>query len=118
MLTATNRTFIVDRVRNVTVICFTVATLNEDNFASVADELQSLIHPRGPRRVVFDLASIRLIDDLGLAMLQSFHDGVEEYGGTAILCRLSPAVASAVSDAGLLRQLHIRHSRNEAVWTF
>ena len=118
MLTATNRSFVVDQVRTVTVIAFTIDTLDEENFESVAEELDSLIHARSPRRVVFDLASIRQIDELGLAMVQSFHDGIEEYGGTAILCRLSPAVASAVNEVGLQRQLHIRSSRNEAVWTF
>jgi anti-anti-sigma factor len=118
MLTATNRSFVVDQVRNVTVVCFTIETLNEDNFEAVAEELNSLIHARGPRRVVVDLASIRKIDELGLAVVQSFHDGVEEFGGTAILCRLSPTVASAMNEVGLHRLLHIRNSRNEAVWTF
>lgn len=118
MLTATNGSFVVEQVRNVTVVCFTIHTLNEENFEAVAEELNSLIHARGPRRVVVDLASIRQIDELGLAVVQSFHDGIEEIGGTAILCRLSPAVTALMNEVGLYRLLHIRTSRNEAVWTF
>ena len=118
MLTATTRSFVVEEDRHVTVVCFTIETLDEENFDSVAEELTSLIAARKPRRVVVDLASLRHIDDLGLAVLQSFHDGIEEYGGTAILCRLSPAVADAMKEVGLQRHLHIRTSRNEAVWTF
>ena len=118
MMTAVNRSFVVEQVRNVTVVRLTIDTLDEENFEAVAEELDSLIATRRLRRVVVDLVSLRLIDDLGLAVLQSFHDGIEEHGGTAILCRLSPAVASAMNEAGLQRHLHIRSSRNEAVWTF
>ena len=118
MLVTAVRSFDVEEVRRVTVVCLTIDTLDEQNFDTVAEELTSLIATRKPRRVVVDLASLRHIDDLGLAVVQSFHDAVEEYGGTAILCRLSPAVANAMNEAGLQRHLHIRTSRNEAVWTF
>ena len=118
MMTAVNRSFVVEQVRNVTVVRLTIDTLDEENFEAVAEELDSLIATRRLRRVVVDLVSLRLIDDLGLAVVQSFHDGIEEYGGTAILCRLSPTVASAMNEVGLQRHLHIRSSRNEAVWTF
>ena len=118
MLATAVRSFEVEQVRNVTVVCFTIDSLDEQNFGIVAEEFDSLIATHRLRRVVVDLASLRLIDDLGLAVLQSFHDGIEEHGGTAILCHLSPAVASAMNGAGLQRHLHIRPSRNEAVWTF
>ncbi len=112
------RSFVVEQIRHVTVVCFTIDTLDERNFEEVADELSSLARPGGPRRVVVDLASIRQIDDLGLAVLQSFHDSIEEIGGIAILCRLTQAVMGAMSEVGLHRLLHIRPSRNEAIWTF
>ena len=118
MTVATASSFYVEQVRNITIVCFTIDTLDEENFETVAEELDSLIALRKPRRVVVDLVSLRFVDDLGLAVVQSFHDGIEEYGGTAILCRLSPAVASAMNEVGLQRHLHIRNSRNEAVWTF
>ena len=118
MLTTAVHSFEVELVRNITVVCFTIDTLDEQNFETVAEELDALIAARKPRRVVVDLASLRFVDDLGLAVVQSFHDGIEEYGGTAILCRLSHSVASAMNDVGLQRHLHIRPSRNEAVWTF
>ena len=118
MLAAAIRSFDVEQVRNITVISLLIDTLSEENIGIVADELDSLLFTRKPRRVVVDLVRLRFIDDLGLAMLQSFHDGIEELGGTAILCRLAPAVFSAMNEVGLNRQLHIRHSRDEAIWTF
>ena len=118
MTVATASSFYVEQVRNITVVCFTVNALDEQNFDTVAEELTSLIAARKPRRVVVDLASLRRIDDWGLAVVQSFHDAVEEYGGTAILCRLSHTVAAAMNESGLQCHLHIRSSRNEAVWTF
>lgn len=111
-------TFEVEMVRNITVVRFTMDMLTEDMIDDVSEELHSLILDQRPRRVVVDLASIRQIDDLGLAMVQTFHDSVEEVGGTAILCRLTTAVMGAMSQSGLDRLLHIRPSLNEAIWTF
>jgi anti-anti-sigma factor len=108
----------VELIRNITVVRFTMIALTEDNIDEVSEELHSLILDQRPRRVVVDLAAIRQIDDLGLAIVQSFHDSVEEVGGTAILCRLSTAVMGAMSQSGLDRLLHIRPSLNEAIWTF
>lgn len=118
MLAAVICSFDVEQIRNITVISLSIDTLNEQNIEIVADELDSFLFTRKPRRVVVDLVRLRFIDDLGLALLQSFHDGIEEQGGTAILCRLSPVVFGAMNESGLNRQLHIRHSRDEAIWTF
>ena len=118
MMTTTTASFEVERVRNITVVRFTVEVLNEGNFADVSGELHLLVREQRPRRVVVDLASIRQIDDLGMATVQSFHDSIEELGGTAILCRLDSSVMGALSQSGLDRLLHIRPSLNEAVWTF
>lgn len=114
----TNFSFEVEQVRGVLVVRFTVETLIEDNFAGISDELHALINDLRPRRVVVDLGNVHQVDDLGLAMLQSFHDGIDELGGTAILCRMTSAVAHAMNDSGLYQMLHIRSSLNEAIWTF
>lgn len=114
----TNFSFEIEQVRGVLVVRFIVETLIEDNFAGISDELHSLIHDLRPRRVVVDLGNIHEVDDLGLAMLQSFHDGIDELGGTAILCRMNSAVSRALTDSGLHRMLHVRSSLNEAIWTF
>lgn len=108
----------VEQIRNVTVVRFTVETLVESNFESISDELDSLIHEQRPRRVVVDLMSVCEVDDFGLAMVQSFHDSIDELGGTAILCRLSKSVTEALAESGLDRMLHIRPSLNDAIWTF
>ena len=118
MTTTIATSFDVENVRNVTVVRFTIGELNEENFADVSDELNLRVLDQRPRRVVVDLGSFRKIDDLGLAMMQSFHDSIEELGGTAILCRLSVPVMEAMSQSGLDRLLHIRPSLNEAIWTF
>ena len=117
-MTTTIASFEIEQVRRVTVIRFTIDVLSEENFEEVSEELSSRILGQRPRRVVVDLASIRQIDDLALAMLQSFHDSIEEQGGTAILCRLNSSVMSAMSQSGLDRLLHIRPSLNDASWTF
>lgn len=114
----TNFSFEVEQVRGVLVLRFTVEALIEDNFAGISDELHTLIHDLRPRRVVVDLGNVEEVDDLGLAMLQSFHDGIEELGGTAILCRMTSSVSRAMAESGLHHMLHIRSSFNEAIWTF
>lgn len=117
-MTMTTASIEIEQIRRVTVVRFCIDVLNEDNFAAVSDELDAMVLDQRPRQVVVDLASIRQIDDLGLAMVQSFHDSIEERGGTAILCRLSTTVMGAMTQSGLSRLLHIRHSLNEAIWTF
>lgn len=108
----------VEQVRNITVVRFAVTELSEETFEAIADELHSMLLQQRPRRVVVDFASILRADDLGLAMIQSFHDAVEEQGGTAILCRLGGDVMNAMNESGLSRLLHIRSTMNEAIWTF
>ncbi len=78
MIAAVTHSFQVEQVRNIAVICFTIDTINEQNFDSVAAELDAFISSQRSRRVVVDLASVRHIDDLGLAVLQSFNAGIEE----------------------------------------
>jgi anti-anti-sigma factor len=110
--------FEIEQVRGITVVRFTIDVLTEENFETIAEDLHSLLCERRLPRVVVDMASIQRIDDLGLAMVQSFHDSIEELGGTAILCRLNSSVLSTMNQSGLDRLLHIRPSFNEAVWTF
>lgn len=118
MLITAKPTITVNKEGNVTVFHFDIETLGGGNIESVASEFDSLISEQRPRRIVIDLGSIHLIDDLGLALIQSLHDGIEEYGGTAILCHLSPNVDRALREAGLRHRLHIRRTRCEAIWTF
>jgi len=114
----TNFSFEIEQVRGVLIVRFTVDALTEENFSGISDELHTLIHELRPRRVVVDLGNVQDIDDLGLAMLQSFHDGIDELGGTAILCRMTLPVTLAMNDSGLRHMLHIRSTFNEALWTF
>lgn len=108
----------IEQIRGITVVRFAVTELTEANFEGIADELRERLLTRRCRHVVVDLASIKKIDDLGLATLQSLHDSIEESNGIAILCRLTSSVMSALSESGLNKMLHIRPSLNEAIWTF
>ena len=95
MLASAVRSFDVEQVRNITVISLTIDSLNEQNFEAVAEDLDGLLLTRKPRRVVVDLVRLKQIDDLGLAILQSFHDGIE-----------SPSAASLRSAATKVNKEH------------
>ena len=110
--------FEIEQIRGISVVRFVIDALTEENFSMVVDELNTRLLPMRSRHVVVDLASIQHIDDMGLAMVQSLHDSIEERSGTAILCRLNPSVMNAFNASGLSKYLHIRSSFNEAVWTF
>lgn len=121
MTVATASSFYVEQVRNVTVVCFTVNRLDEDSYETVSEELLdlvSLVTASGPIQVVVELSAIQRIDELGLAMLQAFHDSIQDAGGNTILCRLSPSVASAIRETGLSCEFDIRGTRSEALWSF
>jgi anti-anti-sigma factor len=115
------RSFYVDQVQDVTVICFTVSTVIEQNYELVSDELFELVEyvtSNGPIHVVLDVSSIRQIDDWGLAMLRAFHETIETSGGSVIVSRLQPAVTQAVDEAGLTAFFETRETRGEAIRTF
>jgi len=121
MTTAIASSFYVEQVRNITVVSFTVAALDEQNYEPISDELLelvSLIIANRPIQVVVELSAVRRVDELGLAMLHAFHDSIEDSGGTTVLCRLSPAVTNSIRDAGLLHEFNIQATRGEAVWSF
>ncbi|MBC8114174.1 MAG: STAS domain-containing protein [Candidatus Saccharimonas sp.] len=121
MTVATASSFYVEQVRNITVVCFTVNALDEQNYETISEELLelvSLVTASGPSQVVVELSAIQHIDELGLAMLQAFNDSIEDSGGAVLLCRLHPAVASAMSKAGPTCEFDIRTTRGDAMWSF
>ncbi len=121
MTAVVNRSFYVEQVQNVTVVCFTVPSIIEPNYEFVSDELFELVEhvtANGPIQVVLDLWSVREIDDWGLAMLRAFHETIESHGGTTILCRIPQCIATAMSNAGLKDCFQLRETRSEAIWSF
>jgi anti-anti-sigma factor len=121
MTAISTRSFYVDQVQDVTVVCFIVSKINERNYELVSDELFELVEyvtSSGPIHVVLDMASIRQIDDWGLALLRAFHETIETNGGTIICCRLQPAVVSSMAEAGLSDFFHTQDTRGEAIRTF
>ena len=121
MTAISTRSFYIEQVRNVTVVCFTVPSIVEQNYEFVSDELFELVEnviANGPIQVVIDLWSVRQIDDWGLAMLRAFHETIESHGGTTILCRIPQSVANVMSKAGLKEAFHLRETRGEAIWSF
>lgn len=121
MTAVSTRSFYIEQVRNVTVVNFTVRHIKEENYEFVSDELFEFVEnviANGPIQVVIDLGSVRQIDDWGLAMLRAFHETIEGHGGTTIICRIHPGVASAIRNAGLVRGFQCRETRSEAVSAF
>jgi len=121
MTVATVGSFYVEQVRNITVVCFTVSALGDQNYEAVSEELLELVSQvtaNGPIQVVVELSAVHRIDGLGLAMLQAFDDSIEDAGGTVILCRLTPGVSSAIREAGLSCNFDIRSTRGDAMWSF
>lgn len=120
MITVNTRSFYIEQVRDVTVVCFTSSTIVEENYEFVSDELFELVEHLtscGPTHVVLDLWNIRRIDDWGLAMLRAFHETIESHRGTVILCRIPTTVSNALASAGLREGFHTRDTRREAILT-
>jgi anti-anti-sigma regulatory factor len=121
MITVSNRSFYIEQVSDVTVVCFTVTKIVEQNYEGVSDELFELIEyltSSGPMHVALDLSSVRKIDDWGLAMLRAFHETMESHRGTAVLCRIPQAVSIAMASAGFRDCFHIKDTRREAIGSF
>lgn len=121
MTIVSTRSFYIEQVSDVTVVCFTVSKVVDQNYESVSDELFELIEyltSSGPVQVALDLWSIRKIDDWGLAMLRAFHETIESHEGTVILCRIPQAVSHAMATAGFGNSFHIRDTRHEAIASF
>lgn len=111
--------FYVERVREVTVLCFNVRSLTHQNHDLVSDELLefvALVTADRPIQVVAELSAIQDIDDLGVAMLQAFHDSIDDAGGTLILCRVPVSIMSTIRRADL--HCNITRTRADAVWSF
>ena len=121
MTAVSTRSFYIEQVRHVTVVCFTVSTMVDPNYEFVSDELFDLVEhlvTNGPIQVVLDLGSVHKIDDWGLAMLRAFHETIESHGGTTILCRTQHSIATAISIPGLRECFHVRETRSEAIRAF
>lgn len=121
MTAVSTRSFYVDQVRDVTVVCFTVSSLNEANYEFVSDELFELaeyVTSSEPIQIVIDLCSVRQIDDWGLAMLKAFHETIESRGGKVIFCRIPQPVFNALRTAGLWASLHISETSGEAILAY
>ena len=119
MTVSTASSFYVDQVRDVTVMCFTVRYLTEQNYDVVSEELLefvSLVAADRPIRIVAELSAISEVDELGLAMLQAFSDSIEGAGGTLVLCRVQTGVMAAIRRMGL--RCEFSRTCGEAIWSF
>ena len=113
--------FYVEQVHNVTVVCFTVPSIDDANYEFISDDLFELVEhvtANGPIQVVLDLGSLKSIDDWGVAMLRAFDETIDSYGGSTIFCRIPQTVFAALQESGLSKSLRISDTRTEAVWSF
>lgn len=121
MTAVLSQSFYVEQVNNVTVVCFTVPSIDDTNYEFMSDDLFELVEhvtANGPIQVVLDLGSLKSIDDWGVAMLRAFDETIESYGGSTIFCRIPASVRTELEDSGLSDHLRISDTRTEAVWSF
>lgn len=121
-MTAVNtRSFYIDQVHDVTVVCFTVSTIVDHNYESISDELFEIVEylsANGAFQIAMDLCSVRRIDDWGLAMLRAFHETIETNQGTVMFCRISPAVTQLLVEADFGDAFPTCATRGEAIRSF
>ena len=121
MTIVSTRSFYVDQVRDVTVVCFTVSTMMESNFEFVSDELFEFVEhvtSNGPSQIVLDLSSVRKIDDWGMAMLRAFHETIRIRNGTTIFCRIWQSVQETMTKTGLTEEMTMCDTRSQAIRSF
>jgi len=119
MTVSTLSSFYVERVDEVTVLCFTVRCLTEQNYDVVSEELLelvSLVMYDRPIQIVVELSPIVEIDELGLGMLQAFHDSIQDLSGSLILCRVQSRIQTLVMQAGF--RCNISKTRSGAIASF
>jgi len=118
MTVAAASSFYVEQVREVTVLCFIVRSLTEQNYQVVSEDLLefvTLVTAERSIQIVVEMSSIESIDAMGLAMLQAFADSIDDAGGTLILCRVRTAVMAAIRRVGM--RCEFSRTRGEAVWS-
>jgi anti-anti-sigma regulatory factor len=119
MTVATTSSFYVERVHEVTVLCFTVRCLIEENYEEVSEELLEFVESVSadrPIRIVAELTSIGRIDGLGLAMLEALIDSIADAGGRLILCRVQSGVMTAIRRTGM--RCEFSKTRSGAIGSF
>lgn len=108
----------VERANGLTLISFKVSAIDEQNFATVADELDEVARFPKPQSVVIDLTGVRQVDELGLTVLQSLQESVREVGGTAVLSGPTESIDQAIHDTRLAREIEQRDAaRRPPRWT-
>lgn len=118
MTAVSTQSFYIDQVHDVTVVCFTVSSIGEQNIDFVSDELFEIVEyvtSNGPIQVVLDLWTVKQIDDWGVAMLRAFHETIETNGGSTIFCRIPLSVSRVLNEVGFGDWIHICETRGEAL---
>lgn len=98
----------IDRTGGVVAVSFLVTTLDKRNFVQVSDELDEVLRDPNPRTVEIDLSTIRRIDDLGMAFLQSLIESIKDVGGKATLRGTANRIKQAVCGTRLASALNDR----------
>lgn len=119
MTIAMASSFYVERVDDLSVLCFSVRSLTEQNYEIVAEELLefvTLVSMDDHIRVVAELSRVESIDDLGLAMLRAFSDSIRDAGGRLILCSVRSEVLAAIRQSEM--DCEVSRTCGDAMTTF
>jgi anti-anti-sigma factor len=102
-----------ERVDGVLVLVLTgrLSAASASGFGAAVAEALS----RGDVRLVVDLGGVDYVSSAGLRALAAAEDQCTKAGGALSLCRLSEPVTIALDLGGLLSQLSIEPTREEAI---
>lgn len=114
-----DRIFSVEHSRQIPILCFQTRSLTTVNLDAASEELlQVLTQVQGqhPVRVIMELSSVEEIDELAVAMVKAFSDGIEQLAGQLVICRVHAGVLAALRRSGMV--CRYTRTRGEAVWSF
>jgi anti-anti-sigma factor len=100
----------IERSKEMVAVSFRVACIDEKNFVRIADELEEVIRIPTPQTVIIDLAGVHQIDELGLAVLQSVCESINEVGGKVAFSKPNSHVKLTMGQVRLAQEMNDRNS--------
>ncbi|MFC1806002.1 tetratricopeptide repeat protein [Planctomycetota bacterium] len=89
--------FRVDESGDVTIVTFTGSGLvDQEAIEDIGEQLLSLVDELGRRRIVLDLASVKLMSSAALGRLVVLHKRLRVVGGRLALCNIVPEIHEAL----------------------
>jgi anti-anti-sigma regulatory factor len=108
----------IERSNGSVIVTFHVTTIDERNFAIIADELDEVARKPTPQSVIIDLTGVSHIDELGQTVLQSLRESVKEVGGKAVIAGDLDLITQPRNEKRPVRAIETRSlRRRHPQWT-